>query len=183
LPVNSGRQPPRLFERVHFAVENRAAALDSPVVSATDDLALMNQNRSDRNSPLGEPCFSFGDGCRHVRVHCRLHENLSACFSNFFWNVIRLGLNNAPDPRVARLALKAALRAVELSKGENVAHLDTLAEAQYRTGDAEGAIATEEKALKRLEAEIKDRSHPYFKQFSASLDRFRKAALAKADRR
>jgi hypothetical protein len=103
--------------------------------------------------------------------------------NNFFWNVIRPELNNEPDPRVAQLPLKAALRAVELSKGENVAHLDTLAEAQYRTGDAEGAIATEEKALKRLEAEIKDRSHPYFKQFSASLDRFRKAAFAKTDRR
>ena len=46
----------------------------------------------------------------------------------------------------------------------------------------EGAVATEEKALKRIEAEIKDRSHPYFKQFMPSLDRFRKAALAKADR-
>jgi hypothetical protein len=102
--------------------------------------------------------------------------------NNFFWDVISPKLENEPDPRVARLALQAARRAVELSKGENAAHLDTLAEAQYRTGDAEGAVATEEKALKRVEAEVKDRSHPLFKQLSASLDRFRKAASVKADR-
>jgi thiol-disulfide isomerase/thioredoxin len=101
--------------------------------------------------------------------------------NNFFWNVISPKLENEPDPRVARLALRAARRAVELSKGENVAHLDTLAEAQFRTGDPEGAVATEEKALRRIESEVKDRTHPSFKQFSARLDRFRKAASVKAD--
>jgi thiol-disulfide isomerase/thioredoxin len=101
--------------------------------------------------------------------------------NNFFWNVITPKLENEPAPRVALLALRAARRAVELSKGENLAHLDTLAEAQYRTGDAEGALATEEKALKRAEAQVKDRSHPFYKQFSARVDRFRKAASTKAN--
>ena len=67
--------------------------------------------------------------------------------NNYFWNVITPKLKNEPDPRVAELALRAAGRAVELTKGENVAHLDTLAEAQFRTGDIDGAISTEEKAL------------------------------------
>ena len=102
--------------------------------------------------------------------------------NNFFWNVIRPNLEKEPDPRVAQLALRAARRAVELSKGENVAHLDTLAEAQYRTGDAKGAVATEQKTLNLIEAEVKDRTHPYYKQYSARLERFRKAASAKADR-
>jgi tetratricopeptide (TPR) repeat protein len=113
-----------------------------------------------------------------------IHKDNPNALNNYFWNVISpRQVENEPDPRVARLALRAAHRAVELSKGENVAHLDTLAEAQYRTGDAEGAVTTEEKALKLIEAEVKDRSNPTFKQFSDRLDRFRKAASAKADRR
>jgi tetratricopeptide (TPR) repeat protein len=103
--------------------------------------------------------------------------------NNYFWNVIDPKLKNEPDPRVARLALQAARRAVELTKGEDMAQLDTLAHALFRTGDFDGAVATEEKALKRLEAEVKDRSHPFFKQFNESLDQFRKAASAKAERR
>lgn len=101
--------------------------------------------------------------------------------NNYFWQVIQPKLKKDPDPRVARLALQAALRAVELSHGEDVAHLDTLAEAQYRTGDAAAAVATEEKALKQLEAGVKDRSHPYFKTFNERLERYRKAASKKAD--
>ncbi len=103
-----------------------------------------------------------------------LNKDNPNALNNFFWNVIRPNLEREPDPRVARLALRAACRAVELSKGENVAHLDTLAEAQYRTGDADGAVATEEKALKRIEAEVRSRSHPLFKQYRARLERFRK---------
>ncbi len=103
--------------------------------------------------------------------------------NNFFWNVITPKLESKPAPRVAQLALRAARRAVELSKGENPADLDTLAEAQYRTGDAERAATTEEKALKLVEAQLKDRSHPIYRQFDARLDRFREAASTKADRR
>ncbi len=111
-----------------------------------------------------------------------LNKDNPNALNNFFWNVISPKLENEPDARVARLALRAARRAVELSKSENVAHLDTLAEAQYRTGDAEGAMATEEKALNRVEAEVKDRTHPYYKQYSARLERFRKAASERANR-
>ncbi len=96
--------------------------------------------------------------------------------NNYFWNVISPKLKNEPDPRVSRLALQAARRAVELSKGENVSHLDTLAEAQNRTGDYEGAVATEEKALKILESQVPDPSKRHFKQFEDQLARFRKAA-------
>ena len=33
-------------------------------------LLLVHEDRTDRNSPFGEPRFRFGDGCCHVRVHC-----------------------------------------------------------------------------------------------------------------
>ncbi len=98
--------------------------------------------------------------------------------NNDAWNVIAPSLKQEPDPRVARLALRAALRAVELLNGERANHLDTLAEAQYRTGDLLGAVATEEKALKRIEAEVKDHSAPVLQRYRERIDRFRKAAEA-----
>jgi thiol-disulfide isomerase/thioredoxin len=112
-----------------------------------------------------------------------INKDNPGALNNFFWTVIRPNLEKEPDPRVARMALEAARRAVELSKGEIFAHLDTLAEAQYRTGDAAGAVVTEEKALKLVEAAVKDRSHPLLKQYIARVDRFRKAALAKEERK
>jgi hypothetical protein len=97
--------------------------------------------------------------------------------------VIDPKLKNEVDPRVARLALQAARRAVELTREENVANLDTLAEALFRTGDTSGAIATEEKALKRLEPEVEDKSVGLYKVLTESLERYRKAASEKAERR
>ena len=111
-----------------------------------------------------------------------LNKDNPYALNNFFWNVITPRLEKEPNPRVAQLALRAARRAVELTKSEVASHLDTLAEAQYRTGDAAGAVATEEKALNRIEAAVKDRTHPSFKQYSDRLERFRKAALVKAGR-
>jgi thiol-disulfide isomerase/thioredoxin len=108
-------------------------------------------------------------------------DNANA-LNNYFWMVIDPTLKNDPDPRVARLALQAARRAVELSKGEDAQHLDTLAEALFRTGDVNEAAATEEKALKRLEAQVQDRSNPYLQRFKDRLERYRKAVKEKADR-
>jgi thiol-disulfide isomerase/thioredoxin len=60
------------------------------------------------------------------------YKDQDSLLKNTFWKVIDLGLANDPDPRVARLALKAVRRAMELSKGENDAMLDVLAVALYR---------------------------------------------------
>jgi len=112
------------------------------------------------------------------------NDNANA-LNNIFWNVIDPRQMIAkPDPRVAQLALRAALRAVELCHGEDMAQLDTLAEAQYCSGDPVAAVATEEKALRLVEAQAKDKdgSHPYVKIFNASLDRYRKAIPTKVDR-
>ena len=85
--------------------------------------------------------------------------------NNYFFNVIDLKLKKEPDPRIAKLALEAARRANELTKEKNMAVLDTLAVALYRTGDPAGAVATEEKALKELEAQVPNKAHPYYKSF------------------
>jgi hypothetical protein len=102
--------------------------------------------------------------------------------NNDFWYVIDPKLKKEPDPRVAELALRAARRADELTKGKDVSVLDTLAVALFRTGLAAEAVATEEKALKQLEAETPDRSHPYYKLFNERLELFRKAAAEKTKR-
>jgi hypothetical protein len=60
------------------------------------------------------------------------------------------------------------------------ANLDTLAEALFRTGDFEGAIATEEKALNLLEAETKDKDDSELGEYKDRLERYRKGAAAKA---
>jgi thiol-disulfide isomerase/thioredoxin len=111
-----------------------------------------------------------------------IYNDNPGALNNYFWNVISPTLKKEPDPRISQLALLAARRAVELTKGENAAHLDTLAQAQLRTGDAAGAVATEEKAIKRLEAEVPDRSNAVYKGYDARLAYFRKAASDKAAR-
>jgi thiol-disulfide isomerase/thioredoxin len=101
--------------------------------------------------------------------------------NNDFWAVIDPQLKKAPDPRVAQLALKAARRADELTSGKDLAILDTLAVALYRCGDVAEAVKTEEKAIKQIEAETKDPSHPspLQKMYGARLEMFRKAAAEK----
>jgi len=96
--------------------------------------------------------------------------------NNVFWNVIDPDLKGEPDPRVARQAMEALKRANELTKGEDMAVLDSYANALYLSGDAKGAVEAEEKAIKVLEKQTSDRRHPYFKQFAASLEKFKKAA-------
>jgi thiol-disulfide isomerase/thioredoxin len=112
-----------------------------------------------------------------------MHKDNPYALNIYFRNVIDPKLKNELNPLVCQLALQAAHRAVELTKGENSVHLDTLALALFRTGDADGALAVEEKALRRLKLETSDGSHPFFVQFSDHLNRYRKAASAKAEGR
>jgi len=107
------------------------------------------------------------------------NKDNAGALNNLFWTVIDPDLKHDPDPRVAQLALQAARRAVELTKEKDINNLDTLAEALFRTGDAQAAVEAEEKALKLLEAQIKDQSSPALKAFRDRADRYRKAASEK----
>ncbi len=108
------------------------------------------------------------------------HKDDPDALNTYSWDVIDPTLKKEPDPRVAQFALKAARRAVEITKSENAYYLDTLAEALFRTGDAAGAVATEEKAQKLLEADVENRSDSDLKEFSERLDRYRTAASKNA---
>ena len=102
--------------------------------------------------------------------------------NNIFWAVVHPKLKTAPDPRIPQLALKAMRRADELTHGKDLAILDSLAVALYRTGDIQGAIETEEKAIKQLDAEKVDRSNGTRKSYEETLEMFRKAAAEKGAR-
>ena len=81
------------------------------------------------------------------------------------WNIVD------PDAEVAnrdaKLAVKAAERAVELTKAEDPATLDTLAWAYYFAGDKAKAIATETKAIGMLKGDAKA-------QYEEALERMKK---------
>ena len=88
-----------------------------------------------------------------------LHDQPMA-LNNAFFDSIALENKQDPDPRIAKLALEAARRANELTKEKNMAFLDTLAVALYRTGDFAGAVTAEEKALKELKAQVPNKAAP-----------------------
>jgi thiol-disulfide isomerase/thioredoxin len=119
-----------------------------------------------------------------LKLHClsklldKYHDQGMALNCVFF-PLIDLDLKQDPDPRIAKLALEAARRANELTKGKSYFILDTLAVALYRTGDYAEAAATEEKALVQLKAEVKNEANPYFKSVKQQIERFRKAAAEK----
>ena len=58
-PVNVGALPSGVFETIHFAVVNDAAALDPLVVPAPDDFPVQYQHRADGNSACGQTLFGF----------------------------------------------------------------------------------------------------------------------------
>lgn len=65
------------------------------------------------------------------------------------WSIVDpgRGIDLKANPKLAALALDAAKKAVEASGGSEAGVLDTLAWAQFASGDKAGAIATEQKAI------------------------------------
>ena len=93
-----------------------------------------------------------------------------------FWFVINPDLETTVDPRIAQLALTGLNRAADLTKEEDPGILDSLAVAQFRVGKVDAAIATEEKAIKLLQAKA-DSSADDLKIFNARIESFRKGVL------
>jgi thiol-disulfide isomerase/thioredoxin len=120
-----------------------------------------------------------GEAERALEIGAKLLANKfdnAAALNGLFWDVIDPDLKNNVDPRVAALAVKAARRAVELTKGEDASYLDTLAAALFRTDDAAAAVATQEKAIAVLKDKHKDLTDADLKQYSNHLELYRKKA-------
>ena len=70
-----------------------------------------------------------------------------------------------------------------VSKGQEPNFLDTLAEAQFRTGDVAAAVATEQKAINWIKSNVKDATEADLKDFCNHLDRYSQAANAARKRK
>jgi thiol-disulfide isomerase/thioredoxin len=68
--------------------------------------------------------------------------------NNLAWTIVDPDTERDPEACDAKLALKAAKRASELTSDSNGAILDTLALAHFKTGDAAKALEIQEKAVK-----------------------------------
>jgi thiol-disulfide isomerase/thioredoxin len=141
---------------------------DNPDIADTYDVwkftSLCNSGDTDAGLALGEQLLEK-------------YKDNAPYLNSRFWDVIDPVRNgDHVDPRVAQLALKAALRAVELTNEKDPNILDTLAAAQFRTGEAAAAVATEQKAINWIKANIKDVSEADLKEFNEHLDRYSKAA-------
>src|SRR5262249_12950145 len=66
--VGRRRQPAGTLERIHLAVQHRAALLHAPVVSPPENPPAMHQRRADRNAALAEPERRLFDRCQQELV-------------------------------------------------------------------------------------------------------------------
>lgn len=89
------------------------------------------------------------------------------------WAMVDPDSKIEPAGRDVKLALKAATRANELTKGENYAILDTLAKATFDSGDAARAVEFQEKAVK-----LSKDADPGMRE---RLEQYRKALKEKGD--
>lgn len=148
------------------------AAIDEAIEkepALTDEYAKM---RFDCLVELGQIDEALKVGERMLKRH---HDQAIE-LNNDFFSVVDLAREKAADPRLARQALEGLLRANELTKGRNIYILNTLAQAQYRVGDPAGAVATQEQAIRELEAQVANKSHPFHRTYRQRLDMYRRAA-------
>ncbi|MHB1559256.1 MAG: TlpA disulfide reductase family protein [Isosphaeraceae bacterium] len=106
----------------------------------------------------------------------KLHYNQAMGLNNDFFSVVDLAREKAPDPRLVRQALEGLIRANELTKGQNIYILNTLAQTQFRAGDPAAAAATQKQAIRELEAQVTNKSHPFHRTYRQQLDMYRRAA-------
>jgi thiol-disulfide isomerase/thioredoxin len=158
-------------------------------LSAIEEVSSANPDLAEDFAGLKLDCLiKVGEIDEAAKVGGKLlamYHDKAMNLNNAFYPLIDLNLKDEPDPRIAKLALQAARRADELTRGKSYFILDTLAVALYRTGDSAGAVETEEKAIKTLEGLVsdKERSNPGYlnvhKNLERNLERFRKAPATK----
>jgi thiol-disulfide isomerase/thioredoxin len=94
--------------------------------------------------------------------------------NDFAWGLVEKP-GEKPDPRLMKLALRAAERADELAGGKDGAVADTLAKAYFETGDAAKAVATQERALELVKGTPLEKD----KDMKDRLEQYKKAAEKK----
>ncbi len=158
-------------------------------LSAIEGMISDDPNFADELGSLKIDCLcQLGRIDEAVELGSRLLEKYNdqpGKLLSIFFRVYDLSLEKAPDPRIAKLALRAARRNNDLTRGKNVDFLDKLAIALYRNGEMAGAVATEQEAIRVLEGKVseKDRASPGYRKLrqglESNLELFRKASAAK----
>ena len=157
-------------------------------LSAIEEVAASDPDLADQFASLRlESLCKLGETEEALKLAIRLldkYRDQAMALRNTFARAIGLDLTQDPDPRLSKVGLQAARRANELTNGKNFLVLDTLAVAFFRNGDFAEALATEEKALKELDAQVRDKSQlmykNYSKTFKRQIERFREKAAGNA---
>ena len=118
--------------------------------------------------------------CRWGRVYLEEKKDDAGELNNIGWMLVDPDRVKKIDPKIAKLALQIAKQAAELTHQEDPSVLDTLSEAQFRSGDINGAIATEEKVIDMSKGSDKVSNNDR-QFFNEHLARYRKAAAEKAE--
>ena len=149
--------------------EKQAIALIDEAVAETPKLAeqlsvlkfkLLDQSGND------EAALSFG----RKLVETTYKDEPQAL--NFIgWQIVDPQKKAKAGQQSVKLALQAATRADELTKGENPAIIDTLARVYFEMGDRAKAIELQEKAVKLDKGQMKE--------LADTLEQYRKAAKEK----
>src|SRR4051812_12561571 len=73
--MDGRRQSARVFQGVHFAVQNGTPLLHAAVMAAAHDPAPMDQHAADWDAALCQAGFGLGDRGRHELVHGKSHAD------------------------------------------------------------------------------------------------------------
>jgi Flp pilus assembly protein TadD len=139
----------------HFNVATAlsvAGSYDEAIKEYERALAL-NPNYASAHNNLGTVLVAVGrraEGIPHFRDAVRLDDRNVQGFRNLAWH---LATSNS-GAGGAREAIRAAERAVELTKGHDAQMLDALAAAYAAAGSFERAVTTIERALKLSQDEL-----------------------------
>jgi tetratricopeptide (TPR) repeat protein len=89
------------------------------------------------------------------RLVDKIFKDNAAALNQLAWLTVGSDDNGNPNAKLVKLALAAALRADELSKGQDANIADTLARAYFVSGDAAKALEDYKKAVEKAAGEGK----------------------------
>lgn len=124
---------------------------------------LVKQGKQDEARPHAKELIRAG------RRAASLANASARDLNGYASSLLTCELEDLHDPQAA---LPAAKRAVEMSGGDNAAHVNTLALAHFMTGDVVKAIETQEKAVSLLPPE----ESPLRTKLEATLAKYRAAS-------
>jgi hypothetical protein len=161
--------------RIETLLEDKAKNSEE-IIAQIDQTVAKMPSLARSLAPHKYDALLHGDNCQAASAYGA--ELVDGMFRHDFealnyiaWLIVDPEAKLDASRRDVKLALRAAGRANELTKGKESAILDTLAEATFLSGDAARAVALQEEAMKRTPEKVPG--------MAERLAVFRKAARAK----